>query len=224
MLMAHPAAGFVGSNYYFIDESGRVIDMRRLVKKTEVVPGRDYIRGLVWRGRNVIGTPGIMYRRDVIAGSSFDESLSVHFGDAVALMRMAEVSDVGLIAEPLLKIRIHPMAASSAVQPSQIAVLRTRMLQDYIQEYAQRWPEDRAFVASLRRSAARSHRIGLVWSWVVAADDAEAEVSIDGLRASLAGRWMATALRLLERVGLSARRRRTTLAPLLRRLGRVVPA
>jgi glycosyltransferase involved in cell wall biosynthesis len=224
MLLAHPRAGFVGSNYFHINEAGRTTDLRRLVKKTEVVPGRDYIRGLVWRGRNIIGTPGIMYRRDIISTIPFDESLSVHFGDAVMLMRMAEVADVALIATPLLRIRLHPEAVSSSLRPSQAALLRTRMLNDYIAEYRQRWPDDRAFVASLQRAVVRSDRIGLMWGWIAAGDEAEAEKCLNGLRFTPAGRQLTTGLRFLDRVGFSAPRRHATLAPLLRRLGRVVPA
>jgi hypothetical protein len=194
------------------------------VKKTEVMPGRDYIRGLIWRGRNIIGTPGIMYRRELIAASPFDESLSVHYGDLVVLMRMAEVADVALIAEPLLKIRLHDQAISTSLPPSQAARLRTRTLHDYIAEFSRRWPEDRAFIASLERGAARSDRVGLVWVWIAAADDAEAEECLQRLSATAAGRRLSKGLRLLDRLGFTAQRRRATLAPLLRRLGRVVPA
>ena len=223
MLEAHPAAGFVGSNYYLIDEIGRVTGLRRLVKKTAVLPGRDYIRGLVWRGRNIIGTPGIMFRRELIAASPFDESLSVNSGDFVMLMRIAEVADVALLTEPLLQIRIHRMAASS-LPLCETVPTRTRILRDYIAEYATRWPEDRAFVRSLERGLERSHLTGLLSGWIAAASNSEAEACLGGLRESPAGRKLATGLLLLDRVGLSAGKRRALVAPLLRRLGRVVPA
>jgi glycosyltransferase involved in cell wall biosynthesis len=224
LLVSHPSAGLVGSNYYVIDESGRVTDLRRLVKKTEIVPGRDYINGLVWRGRNVIGTPGIMYRRSSIATCPFDESLSVHFGDFVMLMRMAEVADVALIAEPLLKIRIHRLAASSSIPPSQAVPLRTHLLSDYIAGYAKRWPDDRAFVNSLERGLERSHLIGLLSGWISAGGEVEAEKCLSGLQTSSVGRRLSTVLRSLDRLGLSSGKRRAILTPLLRRLGRVVPA
>lgn len=224
MLTAHPTAGFVGSNYFLIDAAGRVTDRRRLVKKTGVVPGRDYIRGLVWRGRNVIGTPGIMYRRELIADRPFDETLSIHFGDFVMLMRMAEVADVALIATPLLKIRMHDQAASSSLPPSQAVPLRTRMLADYIADFARSRPDDGAFVASLERGLKRSHLVGLLLGWVAAGDDAEAERCLGELRSLPSGGRLTASLRALDRLGLSAQRRQAVLAPLLARLGRAFPA
>lgn len=222
MLLTHPTAGFVGSNYYRIDKTGRAIDRRRLVRQTAVVSGRDYIHGLVRRGRNVIGTPGIMYRRDLIAAGPFDESLSIHFGDFVMLMRLAEVADVALIATPLLKIRIHDEAASASLPPSETVPLRTRMLRDYVESYARRWPAEGAFVASLERGLGRSHRVGLLLGWVAAADDAEAERCLAGLRGLPGGGRLAAGLRAFNRLGFSSRRRRL-LAPLLARLGRAIP-
>lgn len=224
MLVAHPRAGFVGSNYFIIDEAGRETALRRLVKKTKVVPGRDYIKGLIWRGRNVIATPGLMYRRELITACPFDESLSVHFGDFVMLMRMAEVADVALMSAPLMQMRIHRMAESSSLPPSQAVPLRTSLLCDYIAEYTQRWPDDQAYVNSLARGLDRSHIVGLFSGWISAGEDAEAEKCLVGLQSSTTGRRLSTCLRLIDRLGLSSRKRQALLAPLLQRLGRIIPA
>jgi glycosyltransferase involved in cell wall biosynthesis len=224
MLEAHPEAGFVGCNYYQIDEAGRPIGLRRHVKATGVMPGRDYIRGLIWRVRNIITTPSIMFRRTLIAAIPPDEALPANRGDAVMLMRMAEVADVALIAEPLLQKRIHLSAASISAQPSQTIPLRTRLFRDYIAEYARRWPDDRVFVRSLQRGLERSHVVGLIWAWTVARDAAEAEACRLELRKTSMGRPLSYGFAALDRLGLSPHRRRATLVPLLQRVGRVVPS
>jgi glycosyltransferase involved in cell wall biosynthesis len=223
MLIANPTAGIVGSNYYLIDDTSRVIGMRRLVNKTEVIPGRDFIKGLVWRGRNVLGTPGIMYRRELLSACCFDESLSIHFGDGVVLMRLAELSDVALVDAPLLQVRIHPTAASALLSASEAAVQRSRLLHAYTAEYAQRWPDDQAFVRSLQRAVRRSDRIALLWCWIAARDEAEAEECMSWFCKAPMARRLSTGLRLLNRLGFSPHVRHGTLAPLLRRFGRLVP-
>jgi glycosyltransferase involved in cell wall biosynthesis len=223
MLQAHPEAGFVGSNYFLIDEHSQVIGLRRLVKKTGVVAGRDYIERLIWRGRNVIGTPGIMFRRDLLAASPFDASLSVHFGDFVVLMRLAELADVALISQPLIKMRTHSSAASASVPPSEAIPLRTNLLRDYIAEYAARWPDDPKYVDSLRRGLERSHVVGLLAGWIMADSNVEATACLAGLCLLPVGKRLATALRLLDRLGVSTQRRHGFLSPLLARIGRAIP-
>ena len=224
ILERHPEAGFAGSNYYQIDEAGRPIGVRRHVKQTGVMPGRDYIRGLIWRVRNIITTSGVVFRRDLIAAHAPDDSLPANRGDAVLLMRMAEVADVALIAEPLMRKRIHLAAASISAQPSRTIPLRTKLFRDYIADYARRNPRDQAFVRSLERGLERSHIVGLVWAWTAARDAAEAEACLRELRATRAGQRLSVALRALDRAGLSTQRRRATVVPLLQRLGRVVPS
>jgi glycosyltransferase involved in cell wall biosynthesis len=223
ILAANPSAGFAGSNYYLIDETGGVTGFPGLVPKTQVIRGRDYISGQISRTSMVIGTPGIMYRRELIAAFPFDESLPVYGGDLIIRFRMAEVADIALVAEPLVQIRVHPNAETSALTPTQSVLLRTRLLDDYIAEYAQRWPDDRAFIRSLERGLTRSHLVGLLWDWIALGDEVEAAERLNGLRAYSKSRKLAIPLMMLDRLGLSARRRRVILAPMLRRLGRVLP-
>jgi glycosyltransferase involved in cell wall biosynthesis len=223
ILVDHPSAGFAGSNYYLIDETGGVTGFPGLVPKTRVIRGRDYISGQISRTSMVIGTPGIMFRRTLIAAFPFDESLPVYGGDLIMRFRMAEVADVALTAEPLVQIRVHPNAQTSALTPTQSVLLRTHLLDDYIAEYAQRWPDDRAFISALRRGLIRSHLSVLLWDWIAIGDEAEAAERLSGLRAYPASRRLTPPLMILERLGLSARRRRAILAPLLRRLGRALP-
>jgi glycosyltransferase involved in cell wall biosynthesis len=222
-LVSHPTAGFVGSNYYLIDETGNVIGLPELVQKTQLVRGREYISGQIVRASMVIGTPGIMYRRELLAAFPFDESLSVYGGDLVMRLRMAEVADVALIDEPLLQIRVHGMSETSQVSPTQSISLRTSLLRDYIAEYTQRWPNDRGFVRFLKWGLARSHFVVVLWDWMTLESDDEANERLGALRVYPVGRLLIPILTIFSRLGLSARRRRVMLAPLLRRLGRVAP-
>jgi glycosyltransferase involved in cell wall biosynthesis len=220
LLERHPQAGFAGSNYFLIDQTGNVTGFPGLVPQTQVMRGRDYIQKQLSSMSMIIGTPGIMFRRNLLAAFPFDESLSVHGGDLIMRFHMAEVADVALLAEPLLKIRVHPRSETSSVASTERIVLRASLLRDYIADYAQRWPDDRAFARSLQRDLVRSHLAVLLWDWIALGDDAEAEQRRVGLAAIPPGAWLARALAVLERLGLSARRRRAILAPLLRRLGR----
>lgn len=219
MLRDHPSVGFVGSNYHLIDETGRVLRRRTLIDRTGVVSGRQFIGGLVKRGRSIMPTPGIMYRREALESFAFDESLHILFGDFVMLARIAETRDVGLIAESLMHIRLHNQQGTASLPLSQAIPLRTGMLRDYCDEYLTRWPEQAAFIHGLERRLDRSQRIGLLWGWASAPDGHEAEACLRGLGEPSSGVQLAGLLRRLDRLGLTPSRRRAFVAPLLRRLG-----
>lgn len=220
MLRRHPSAGFAASNYYLIDQAGGVIRRRGLIARTEVLPGRRFIGDVVQRGRSRIATPGIMYRREVLEAYGFDEALPILFGDYVVLMRQAETCDVALIAEPLMHIRVHAAQGSGALPLSRAIPLRTAVLRDYCAGYAERWPDDTAFVRGLERGLERSRRLELLWGWVSAPDEGESEACLRELCGSQADARLAGLLRRLNRLGLSPGGRRTFFTPLLRRLGR----
>lgn len=219
MLRDHPSVGFVGSNYDLIDETGRVIRHRTLIDRTGVVPGRHFIADLVKRGRSIMPTPGILYRREAIETFEFDESLHILFGDFVMLARMAETWDVGIIAEPLMHIRLHNQQGTASLPLSQAIPLRTGMMRDYCAEFLTRWPDQGAFIHSLERRLDRSQRIGLLWGWASAPNGHEAEACLRGLGKSLKDVIVVGLLRRLDRLGLTPNRRRAFVAPLLRRLG-----
>lgn len=222
-LLANPRVGFVGSNYSLIDETGRVISVPGLVSRTEVMPGRDYIAAQVRRATMIIATPGIMFRRNLLVTLPFDESLSVHGGDLIMRLRLAEVADVALIAEPLVSVRVHPAAETAGLSTTEGVVFRTQMLQNYIAEYARRWSDDRGFVGSLRRRLALSHVTVLTWDWIALGDKDEAEQRRLGLGVVRGGSQLAAMLAASERAGLTATKRRELIAPWLRRLGAAVP-
>jgi hypothetical protein len=223
MLHAHPRAGFVGSNYFLIDDDGAVTGLPGLVREDRVVPGRRFIREQVRNASMIVGTPGIMYRRDIIAAFPFDESLPIHGGDLVWRLRMAEVADVAVIAEPLVKIRVHPVAETSTLSLTRGVALRARLLGDYITEYSRRWPDDRLFVRSLRRGLVRSYLTVVLWDWIALGEDAVAAERLASLRSTSEFSKLATVLAIIDRLGFSAPRRQAALAPLLRRLGRIAP-
>ena len=215
-LEEHPSAGFAGSDYEEIDESGHVMGRRGWVERTEVWDGRRYIDALFRRGRNLIGTPGLMFRRAAMPLPLFPESLSIHFGDFVMLMRIAEQWDVGLIAEPLIQIRRHAGAASSIVGSSAM-VLRAEHMNHFLQEYSERHPEDRSRIRRYRRDVQRGVRLGLVWSWLSAATEGEAQRCADALVAH-GERSTATLLKAAQHCGVRGSRRQRLL-PLFRRVG-----
>lgn len=219
LLVRNPSVGFVGSNCWLIDEAGRVTGRRRLIRRTEIWTGRSFIRSLMQRGRNVMPTQGIMHRAKILLAVGFDETLPAHFGDFIVLMRMAEGWDVALIAELLWMNRIHDGAGSFAMTPSSAIPLRTRLLRDYCAEYRSRWPEEEGFVRSVEQRLSRVERLGLLWGWISATNQREAEACIRVLGRLQGGQRLGNMLRLVDRMGLSFGRRRTIVASLLRRLG-----
>jgi glycosyltransferase involved in cell wall biosynthesis len=222
-LQATPTAGFAGSNYYLIDAQGQVFGRRRLIKRTEVVPGRRFIADLIRSGRAAMPTPGIVFRRSALGPEGFDEQLPIYFGDFVVLMHMAERHDVILVEEPLLNVRLHASAGSvsAPVSSSESVALRTALMDNYLTSFASRSPEDAAFVGELRRALRRSNRIGYVWGWVSARNDHDAAACLERL-ASSPDRALATTLQVLGRFPLGPGVRRAILTPILRRLGRSV--
>jgi glycosyltransferase involved in cell wall biosynthesis len=180
LLERNPDAAFAGSNYLVIDAKTRVTGFRRLVRRTQVQRGEDFIRDLVARWRNVIPTPGIVYRKSFF-GHGFDEALSMHFGDFIILMRMAENHRVVLIAEPLMRIRLHGQNASN-VPMSTAAPMQYEMIQRYIDEMEKRWPQRRIFARDLRALARVSVRRSLLFGALAASTQEESERCLDLLR------------------------------------------
>ena len=223
VLAKNPTVGFVGSNCYLIDEFGRAIGRRELIKRTEVWTGRRFIRTLIKRGRNVMSTQGITYRRSVLRSFGFNEAIPVLAGDFVVLMRMAETCDIGLIAELAWKNRIHG-EAGSFIALSKAIPLRTELMRKYAAEYAVRWPNDKAFGQSLEKQLARSHLVWLLWGWISAKDESEAEACLKELIKLRCSIRLETVLRLMDRLVLSFGRRRAILTSLLRWIGNGVGA
>jgi glycosyltransferase involved in cell wall biosynthesis len=210
----HPSAAFCGSNYQFIDEAGRVIEHRRWIERTELVPGRRYIARMLGGARSFVPTPGLVFRRDAIR-HGFDPDLSVHFGDYVWLMRIAERHDVMLLQETLIRIRRHGAQASRSLGMSRAIPLRTRTLLDYCAEYLARHPDEEAFVRGMERRIRMVHRLGLTWGWAVAPEEGEARDCAAALGHGIADRGLRTVLGAL-----GAARARSVVARGFRRLSR----
>lgn len=188
-----PRAAFAGSNYDYIDAAGQVTERRRWIPRTELWEGPRYVRELVGRGRNPVNMPGLVFRRDALPESGFDESLPIHFGDFVLLMRAAERRGMVAVAEPVTRIRLHPGQASALARSRSIP-MRTEVLEAYLHELAERQPEQRPLVEELHRRVALAHRAGLVWGWALADDERERSACLRALGDRLYDRGLRAAL------------------------------
>jgi GT2 family glycosyltransferase len=193
-LEASPGAAFAGSNYDFVDERGETIEVRRWIARTAHWSPSRYVEELVGRGRNPVAMSGLVFRRSAFGPGGFDETLPIHYGDFVLLLRAAE--DGGLVVDtaPLMAIRRHAGQAS-ATSLSRMIPLRTELLLDYLDEFLTRHPAEGALVARMRRRVELSHRIAMVWGWVNNEDHAEREACLE----TLGERPLDTALRQVLR-------------------------
>jgi glycosyltransferase involved in cell wall biosynthesis len=205
----NPRVAFCGPNYSVIDGNGRVIERRHAIRRDVVWSGRDYILRILRSGRNPLTMQGIFYRRRAFPAGGLDTTLSLHFGDFVFLMRMAEVADVGAIAPDLVRVRRHSGQASASVPMREQMLLRTRLLSAYCDEFATRHPRETALVRRMRRASRLAHRTGLAWSWLVASDEREAAACADALGSRVVDRSLRAVLHRLSHAGL---RRRTPAA------------
>lgn len=219
VLDKNPNVAIVGSNCMVIDTDGRILHRRRVIKRTHVMPRREFIRHQMTSNHNLVPTPGVFYRRDALASRPFDEGLSVHFGDFVVLMRLAELGGVGVVRDFLWLRRAHPGSATISALLSREMSARLPMIENYCQEYVERWPSDAEFIRSLRPGLFRAFRIGLMWGWVSARDDGESAACIDQLARVGRAPKAAAALRWIGGTGLSGARRRRALMPLARFVG-----
>jgi glycosyltransferase involved in cell wall biosynthesis len=179
LLERFPGAGLAGGNCDFIDEASNVTERRRWHAKDGLIGRREYVSGLVSRGRNIIPMAGLMYRRWIL-GDGFDTNLPINFGDFVMLMSYAEKADIAVIADSVVRIRRHPIQASNLAL-SRAIPMRSELLQSYLDGYSERFPEDREMVRKLRRRIRLTHRAGLVWGWASATTDAERNACIESL-------------------------------------------
>ena len=196
-----PGAAFAGSNFDYIDQRGAVTERRRWIKQTELWDAPRYMRELIGRSRNPIPLPGVVFRRNAFDAGGFDESLSMHFGDFVQLMRLAENGGMVAVERAVVRIRLHSGQASARPRSESI-MLRTEVLSDYLGEYAARRPEERALVAELRRRIAVTHRAGLVWGWVIGSDDHERRACLHSLGDAPLDAVLRRALTFADRHGL----------------------
>lgn len=180
-LETHPEAAFSGSNFDFIDIHGKVIDPRRWIQRTEWWSGERYATELVSRGRNPVPMPGLVFYRDAFPADGFDESLPIHFGDFVLLMRAAEERGMMAVEETLIQVRKHAAQASASMALSKQIALRTQLLLAYLDEFSARHPDAFPLVGRLRRRVMLGHRTALVWGWVSSDDREERAACIDAL-------------------------------------------
>jgi len=169
------------------------------------------------RGRNLVPTPGIMYRRAVFDYWHFDASLPIYFGDFIVLMRIAKANDVGLIADELIHVRMHSENAQ-LIPLNRAIAFRTDLMLSYCAEYIARWPNDREFAGNIEKQIDRVNHVGLLLGWISALDEADAEACLFQLEENLNRFGLASVLRLSDRLGLTLQRRRMFL-PFMRKFG-----
>ncbi len=204
-LTQHPSVGLAGSNIDCIDEQGAVTEERRWVTNDVILGRRAYIEKVIGRGRNIIAMPGLTYRRDIL-GDGFDTKIPIYWGDFVLLMQYAEQADIAILKEPLLRMRRHAEQASSQVPMSRAAPMRTKLLVEYLDAYAGRFPGDAAMVRRLRRRLLMVERVSLVWGWVSAPSADESNACIDSLPGTPVDVALAASLRSVSALGLRPHR------------------
>jgi glycosyltransferase involved in cell wall biosynthesis len=197
----HPEAAFAGSNYDLVDELGRVTEHRRWIRRTELWSGPRYVEELVSRGRNPVPMPGLVFRRNAFGPEGFDETLPIHFGDFVLLMRAAATRGMVACTEPVVRIRKHKNQASE-IKLSESMGIRTEVLSRYLDEFGAEFPEEGPRVDRLRRRIALAHRAGLLWGWLSATHNEEGDACLDGLGADPADVVVRSMLRWAGRHGL----------------------
>lgn len=204
LLEQHPRAAFAGSNYDFVDERGAITERRRWIGGTELWTSDRYLEELVGRGRNPVPMPGLVFRRAAFPPEGFDESLPIHFGDFILLMRAAEERGVVVAHEPVVGIRRHAGQASAAPL-SEMVPLRTALFREYLDGYAARHPTARPLVGRLRRRVELSHRVAMLWGWMSAEEGAERAACLEGLGTRAVDSVLRGVCRSLESAGLRPR-------------------
>ncbi|MDQ3606924.1 MAG: glycosyltransferase [Gemmatimonadota bacterium] len=223
LLELYPSAGFASGNYDLIGRQGELLRHQRIIKRTELWSGHRFIDELCKTGRSPFSTPGIVFRRSVLERFGFDEQVTIYWGDFTILMRMAEICDVAVLAETQYSWRKHGENESAGWLMSDGIPLRTEVLSAYLAEFRARHPEYATFAAQLERRILRTHRNGLVWGWLSAPNNQEADVCLKLLSASFPTTRLTGALTVLQRLGLSSERRRALL-PIFRRVGEAFKA
>jgi glycosyltransferase involved in cell wall biosynthesis len=189
-LSSSPTAGFAGSNFDLFRNDGSLVEARRWIERTELWPGRRYIKALMSRGRNYVPMPGLMYRTAVFAGGGLDLDVPIHFGDFVILMRFAETWDVAMLAEPVIRVRSHPEQESASLPRAKLVRLRTDVLLQYCAEFRARHPGERAFIDDLERRVLRTHRLFMTWAALADPSEDVSKAAVLDFQAALAKRLL----------------------------------
>lgn len=218
VLERNPRVGFSGAAFDVVDEADVVVEKWRFIPADEIRRGKDYIEGLVTRGRNIVPMQGLVFRSEVFRPGGFDTTLSPHYGDFILLSRIAESWDVALLREPVMYVRKHDAQASRSMPVSRWADMRKRALHAYCDEYLARHPGELAFVRKLRRAIDVRRDVALVWGWVSADDVAESRSCAEQLEDSTSGLVLASMLRGIDMTGARAALRKVAASQGIRTL------
>jgi glycosyltransferase involved in cell wall biosynthesis len=161
---SNPAVVFSGSNHEEINQAGEVICTRRFNQNDRRLLAVEFITQILSRGRSPVSTPGIVYRTEFLKRHPFDPSISVHWGDFVFLMRLAEHGEVYLSQKVLWQYRIHSEAISQKANVAKEICGRTQILSDFIDEFLSRHGEQyRPQFEMLRNRLFDQEVIALSW-------------------------------------------------------------
>lgn len=210
---ANPTVGFCGSNHFDIGPDGALLARRERFTETRAITGAEFISELMRTGRSRLAMQTVFFRRTVFPPGGFDPTVSRFFGDFILLMRMAEGWGVGLVADPLVRVRVHPGQASQMPLAESVPV-RTKLFLAYLDELRRRGSG--LDLARFERQVRRTHVLHLAWGWLAAADRQEAEACARGI-GDVTRVPLRSALDVVERVG-PFRSARARLAKAVRRL------
>jgi glycosyltransferase involved in cell wall biosynthesis len=146
-----PQVGFVHCAYFCIDEGGQEIAPRRLIRPRK----RGDVFTDLLKGEGLSGSASaVVARRDlVMAAGGFDEKLFLG-EDWDLWIRMAKLSHVDFVAEPLIGIRIHAGGAQhrrASDRPEVFLLERLRIVEKWID----RVPDNGRVLDRYRIEAAR---------------------------------------------------------------------
>ena len=126
----YPRVGFCYGQFYLIDESGRVLALRRsgIVNHSSVIEGREQIRELLFT--DPIRLSAMMSRRKALQEAGlFDENMRHIAEDLHLIVRMAKRYDVAYIGQPMAKLQRHSGCLSfnhngKSAERAYLAILR----------------------------------------------------------------------------------------------------
>jgi glycosyltransferase involved in cell wall biosynthesis len=210
---SNPGVGFCGSNHFDIGPDGALLANRERFDATRSLAGHEFIAELMRTGRSPLAMQTVFFRRAVFPPGGFDPTVPRFFGDFILLMRMAESWRVGLIAEPLVRVRVHPGQASQ-MSLAESVPMRTTLFLSYLDELRGRGST--LDLDAFERQVRRAHVLHLGWGWLAASGTAEAHACARSIGA-VKGLPLGAALEAIERVG-PFRTARACLAGVVRKL------
>lgn len=153
----HPEVGYVATDCLFINAEGRSWGQSRYDEQDWILPGPEaFRRRLRPDGRFEDGFSGqVMFRRDVLERlGGYRPDLEL--GHDLELWLRFELAGyaVGYLAEPLVRVRMHPQGHSISKR-GRICGAMESLVREYLAKFQRRWPgqwDRRVWLPALYRS------------------------------------------------------------------------